>query len=107
MNRPDKILWLDDAGRVDMPREFASSFDDRDVRVSGVSGEQWATLEKGPDDPEYWGTWNDVCNRARITDGNDVVYRLWQDGDLWLIPDGMKYSEEAGDFVWPERETLG
>lgn len=99
MNRPEKQWWLNDAGRIEMPREFASSFDDRTVRVSGVSDQQWAVLERGPDHPDYWTVWDVVFETAVITDGNDVVYHLHQDGDLWLVPNDVQWSEEAKGFV--------
>ena len=43
---------------------------------------------------------------AIITDGNDGTYHLWQNGDLWLIPTGMEWSDEADDWVWPTEEEV-
>jgi hypothetical protein len=42
-NKAIKIHWLklnEDASEDNLPQAFASSFDDRNVRVSGVSPEQ-------------------------------------------------------------------
>ena len=33
------------------------------------------------------------------------VYRVYQDGDCWLIPEGMGWSEETEFFVWPESDA--
>jgi hypothetical protein len=31
-----------------------------------------------------------------------VQCTLHQDGDLWLIPVGMEWSDEQDAYVWPE-----
>ena len=105
--KPEKQLWLNDARGVYIPRDFAKSFDDRKVRVRGVSDEDWAILDEGPDALEnpYWETWDDVLNNAVIKDDNGVEFTLYQDGDLWLIPKGMEWSDTEDGFVWPETEV--
>ena len=100
--KPDMLLWLNDARGVYIPRDFAKSFADRDKSVSGVNAETWATLEQGPDDEGYWDAWTEVRDNAVVTDENGVKFTLWQEGDLWLIPEGMEWSDEAGTFQWPE-----
>jgi len=39
---------------------------------------------------------------AIVTDNNGVKFTLHQDGDLWLIPQGMEWSDENETFQWPE-----
>ena len=98
---PEPILWLSDSRGQFIPRDFATSFKDRDKDVSGVTADDWATLEKGPDEPDYWETWDDVINAAVVTcDG--IAYRLETAGDLWLIPEGMEWSEETDWWYWPQ-----
>lgn len=98
---PEPELWLSDDRGQYIPRDFADSFKDRDECVRGVSAEDWAILEAGPEHESYWETWDEVCNDAVVTmDG--VEYTLHQDGDLWLIPDGMVFDEKSNFFVWPE-----
>lgn len=104
MAKPDTMLWLNDARGVFIPRDFANSFIDRAKHVAGVSDEDWAILEAGPDHEHYWDTWADVCDSAVVTDENGVKFTLHQDGDLWLIPEGMEWSEEHDGFVWPGDE---
>jgi hypothetical protein len=99
-NKPDSLLWLDDHRGIYIPRDFAKSFADRDSVVSGVSAEDWAILESGPDNESYWECWADVERDAIVTiDGTQ--YRLHQDGALWLIPDGMEHNEESDSFEYP------
>ena len=104
-SKPEIMLWLSDARGRYIPRDFANSFADRAKTVSGVSDGDWITLENGPDTEWYWEAWDNVCNSAIVTDENGVQYRVHQDGDCWLVPDGMEWSDENETFQWPEEET--
>ena len=99
--KPDMMLWLSDARGIYIPRDFATSFADRAKSVTGVSDEEWEILEN-PDHEFYWDAWCDVCNRAIVTDDAGIKFRLWQDGDLWLIPDGMEWDDAEETFAWPK-----
>ena len=104
--KPEPLLWLSDARGIYIPRDFAQSFAARDKDVSGVSAEDWAILEAGPDHEFYWDTWSDVCDKCKVRDDkNNVTYHVHQDGDCWLIPDGMEWSEETDGYVWPDDES--
>jgi hypothetical protein len=119
--RPDVLLWLDDFRGIYIPRDFALSFADRARDVSGVTAEDWADLERGPDgglDSEriegqtksgsesYWDTWQSVCDSAIVTDATKGIrYRLNQDGALFLIPELMEYDESSDSYIWPEPEA--
>jgi hypothetical protein len=100
------MLWLSDARGVYIPRDFANSFNDWAKSISGVSEEDIAILRDGPEQEFYWETWDDVCNNAVITDENGNKYRIWQEGDCWLIPEDMDWDDETGFFKWPEDETI-
>lgn len=106
MAKPEMLLWLSDARGVYIPQNFAESFADRVTSVSGVSAEEWAILEDGPDNEQYWDVWTDVEQNAVITDENGVKYSIYQDGDCWLIPEGMEWSDENYTFQWPETEDI-
>lgn len=95
------MLWLSDARGIYIPRDFANSFTDRAKSVAGVSEKQWEILEAGPDHEWYWETWDEVCNNAVITDDEGVKYFVHQDGDCWLVPEGMEWSDDEGTFAWP------
>jgi hypothetical protein len=97
--RPEPILLLNDARGIYIPRDFTSHVG-RD-NVTGVSDEDWATLAAGPDSEHYWETWDDVLSGAVVTSTTHVKYRLNQDGDLWLIPVGMEWDDEADGWRWP------
>lgn len=102
----DMLLWLSDARGIYIPRDFANSFANRDRDVSGVSAEDWAVLEAGPDHEFYWDVWNSVCDDARITDSKaGITYFVYQEGDCWLVPEGSEWDEKLGTFVVPNTDT--
>lgn len=104
--KPEMLLWLSDARGQYIPRDFANSFSDRSKHVANVSAEEWAILEAGPDHEFYWDTWADVSDTAVITDENGIKFHVWQDGDCWLVPDGMVWSDENETFEWPADESV-
>lgn len=99
MTKPDTMLWLSDARGIYIPRDFATSFKDRSASVANVTDEEWRVLEAGPDHEDYWEVWSDVEQNTVVTDEHGVKYRLYQNGDLWLIPDCMIWSDEQEWFV--------
>jgi len=103
-NKGEMLLWLSDARGIYIPRDFATSFVDRAKAVSGVSEEDWAILEAGPDHELYWDNWTDVCEYATATDENGIEYFVYQDGDCWLIPKGMEWSDSGDCWQWPSDE---
>jgi hypothetical protein len=98
--KPVPMLWLSDSRGVYIPRDFAKAFINRSI-VSGVSDEAWAILEAGPEHELYWDTWSEI-ERTAVVDTGKCRYTLYQDGDLWLIPEGMKWNERNDWFEWPE-----
>jgi hypothetical protein len=79
------VLFADSARGVFIPQHFAESVK-RDC-VSGVSKDDWQILETGPEHEHYWGVWSDCEQNATVKDpDNGTQYRLFQDGDLWLVP---------------------
>jgi hypothetical protein len=109
--KPEALLWFSDARGIYIPRDFASEFcrkhrDGGRGYVEGVTPEQFAILEEGPTCDDYWGTWDDVCRDARVVDRAGNKYTLHQDGDLWFIPVGMEWSDDAG-WIWPKEDEHG
>ncbi|CAM6055344.1 unnamed protein product [Sphagnum tenellum] len=71
--------------------------------ITGVSTEDWAILEEGPDNELYWETWFDTLDRAKVKYyATGTVYTFYQDGDLFAIPDGMQWDDNEGFFAWPD-----
>ena len=109
-NKPEIMLWLSDARGQYIPRDFAQSFADRAKSVTGVSDEDWAILEAGPDscsNESYWDAWDDVCNNAVVTNAHGNKYTIWQndDYDCWLVPIDMEWNDETDCFDWPDERA--
>jgi hypothetical protein len=98
MNKPEPLLWLNDARGIYIPRDFVQSIYRKNV--PDVSDEDWAILNTGPEHELYWDAWDAVLSDAVVHDETGD-YRLYQDGDLWLVPVGMVWNEETDFFEWP------
>lgn len=83
---PDgSILYLSDARGIYIPQNFA----EQTFRhcVTGVTDDDWRILLAGPDHEWYWEAWENFCNNATVTSPESgKQYRIYQDGDCWLIP---------------------
>jgi hypothetical protein len=99
-SKPEIELFASDARGIYIPQHFAQSI--KRELVTGLEPDDWTILEAGPDHDLYWDVWTGVCDSAVVTNANGVVYTLYQDGDLWLIPEGMQWNDETGFFEWPE-----
>ena len=88
----DAILLLDSNRGIYIPRDFANEI--KRECVDGVSDDDWRVLEAGPDHEWYWEAWNDVENNAIVTDpSNGIRYRIYQDGDCFLVPEDCEIPE--------------
>jgi hypothetical protein len=45
------------------------------------------SILNGPDDKLYWDAWNNIEQSVKITDNEGTVYFLYQNDDLWAIPE--------------------
>ena len=102
MKTLEPILFLSDARGIYIPRDFATGIDRS--RVTGIDPADLDYLADGPDGEHYWDTWADVCARAVVTDRDGVRYSVYQDGDCWLLPEGMTV-DDCGTFVWGADEV--
>ena len=90
----DSLLLFDSARGQFIPQNFTEEIDR--WCVYNVSDEDWATLEAGPDleNEWYWEAWANVLDNALLVDG-PAVYRLEQDGDVWLVKVGETFIAPA------------
>lgn len=78
-------LFADSARGIYIPQHFAEAVK-RDL-VTGVTEDDWRILEAGPEHELYWEAWNDVEQRAVVHAPGGIDYYLYQDMDLWLVPE--------------------
>jgi hypothetical protein len=99
---PEKMLLIDSHHGIYSWQLFAKCFANRAADVHGVSDEEWAILEAGPDHEFYMDAASSVDDNAVVTiDG--VQYFFSQDEDIWLIPVGMEWDEDSASYEWTER----
>ena len=101
--RPEMMLWLSDARGIYIPRDFANSFSDL-ATITGIEPDDLEILKAGPDHEWYWEAWENVCKNAVITDDKGNAFHVYQDGDCWLVPVGMEWSDENETYKWPSEE---
>lgn len=79
-------LLLDGSRGIYLPQEFASRYR---TEHYGVTEEQREILLYGPEHGLYWEVWDEVLSEASFTDPKGRRYYLYQDGDLWLVPETL------------------
>lgn len=95
----DMSLILDSARGVYIPQGFAEMFGRFNGTWSGVDLDDLDVLFEGPDHEWYWESWDNILNNAEYKGVDGVTYHLHQDGDVWLIPEGMPFpGEEEFEF---------
>lgn len=87
-------LLVDSHHGIYVPQYFAQAYD---MRAWHVKPEDEKILLAGPDHEWYWDTCDDVERYAWAypVKGSRKKYTLYQDGDLWAIPEGFDF-EAAG-----------
>lgn len=95
--KTEKITLLLNSTRGQfIPRDFVTGFD-----LSKFAGIPSAVAEecKNPEHEEYWDAWNAILyNASYIEDGR--VFKLHQDGDLWLVCWDELTDEEKRNFEY-------
>ena len=94
-------LLVPDRYGIYVPLTFAESLSENWFLVNSDALD---IVKEGPDHPEYWDAWNDVLVDASFKDNNKNLWRLYQDGDLWMICTELMTDEEYENFFGEERE---
>lgn len=76
-------LYANSAMGIYIPKYFAESVN-REM-VKNVSEEDYDDLSD-PENENYWLAWEIILENAVLTDSKGKKWRLYQDGDLWLVP---------------------
>lgn len=75
-------LLVDGSWGIYVPNQFMTKYTPEQW---GIKTDDAAILMRGPDDPDYWETWDEVLTYAKYAFGGKT-YMLYQDGDLWAYP---------------------
>lgn len=113
--------YIDSASGQYIPKRFAN--ETKRECITGVKPEDLDYLARGPggcmDDDEtlaegetvrgewYWETWDTVLDNAIITDPDSgLKFKLYQDGDVFLVPEDWEWNDDLDSFERPESDTL-
>lgn len=91
MKEPNLILT--DSHGIYIPQMFCSDADEVWAEDTKVNYADVRICQQGPDHDLYWQSWEMILDNCERTDKDGTVWRLYQDGDLWEVPDG---------FEWPD-----
>ena len=83
---------IDSAAGVYIPKEFVEDFH---LDKFGIEEDSWAVeiCKEGPEHEDYWDAWQDILDSAKYQDDDGYIWRLHQDGDLFLYRDDMTEEE--------------
>ncbi len=82
---------LDGARGIYIPQAFIECYGD----WKGITKENKAILETGPDHEHYWETWDEVLLDAYFINDNGK-WTLHQDGDLFIIHEDFDFDNWQG-----------
>lgn len=69
-----------------LPQAFVEQYDYREWHIKK---RDYAIILDGPDNPDYWDTWNSIENYAFRIDEEGVRWTLCHDEDLWVVSEPM------------------
>ena len=83
-------LLLNGARGIYIPRDFVDAYNPKEWHLSA---ENIADLSD-PDNEYYWDAWNTVLTNAYCYHAG-AKWTLWQDSDLWAIPEDFDMEKEG------------
>lgn len=94
-------LILDGSRGIYIPQGFAERFGHWLGEWKNVNQDDIDTLLEGPDHEWYWEAWQNVVDNAEYMGADGVKYSLYQDGDVWLVPEGTRFpsDDDWEDYV--------
>jgi hypothetical protein len=95
----DCRLLLSDSHGVYIPQLYCQSLTEDDAAEMGINWEDVACCQSGPELEWYWEAWQNILDSAEITEPatlkeDESLWRLHQNGDLWLIRSDVEIPEE-------------
>ena len=82
-------LLIDSNRGVFVAQSFAANYNYLD---HNIKADDLAILLEGPENEDYWETWEDVLNYCELTDQDGNKFTLHHDSDLWAVPVGFDWE---------------
>jgi hypothetical protein len=95
------LLLINDNQGIFIPQTFAEKYGDNWFLVNSDALD---IVKEGPNHPQYWDAWSDVLDDAYLRDNDGNRWKLWQDGDLWMVCNELMTDAEYENFFGEERE---
>ena len=89
MRRKPELL-VDECHGIYVPQNWAVRYGEHAISYGGIDRADVEALIAGPDAESYWEIWDDIIRDYRCVSFDGTVWRLWQDGDLWAMPEGVE-----------------
>ena len=90
----DPILVVSDTWGIYIPQRYCNHIDEKIAEEMQIDFEDVKICQEGPDHEWYWESWQMIHDNAEwVSDG--VKWALYQDGDLWEIPEGFSFEDES------------
>ena len=80
-------LLIDSNRGVFVAQSFAANYLGHNIKADDL-----AILLEGPENDDYFETWEDVLNYCELTDQDGNKFTLHHDCDLWAVPVGFDWD---------------
>lgn len=88
------ILLIDGHHGIYIPKLMALDIIAGNVKCENKNELLWELGELGnPDNECYWEAWEDLLDKAILLDTKGNKFTLYQNDDLWAIPEGYENEE--------------
>lgn len=100
-----KEIILSECRGIYLPQNFIEETENVEGWTYNISNYDIITLKNGPDDEWYWQAWENMLNNAYFTYPDGTKGVLYQDGDLFVLPEGTSLEEEEEEKPIIARES--
>jgi len=94
MEHVQPALVLLDTHGVYIPQLWCSDLDQEQAKAIGANWNDVEACKHGPDHEWYWEAWQSILDGVSVTDEHGTTWTLYQDGDLWEVPEGFNFDTE-------------
>ena len=99
----EMILFVDGCHGIYVPVQFAKRI--RRECIFNVTPADLDELQKGPDEEGYWDLWTEIMDAAEVLNPETGTrYRVYQDGDCWLIEKGAEFDDALDAWIIEDGE---
>ena len=91
--KPEPALVLADHHGIYIPQLWCAGIDQEEAELLCIDWQDVQTCQAGPGQGWYWEAWEAIERCASWTDQHGTTWGLYQDGDLWEVPEGYDWED--------------